>query len=60
MKVDVAARCSVLTAANMTSTHLATAIRAWRTAEPATVTPLVSPASVRTDWAWRLRAQEGR
>jgi len=60
VKVDVAARCSVLAAASMASTHLATAIRAWRTAEPATVTPLVSPASVRTDWAWRFRAQEGR
>jgi hypothetical protein len=60
VKVDVAARCSVLAAASMASTHVATAIRAWRTERPATVTPLVSAASVRTDWGWRLRTQEGR
>ncbi len=34
VKVDVAARCSVLAAASMASTHVATAIRAWRTVRP--------------------------
>jgi hypothetical protein len=56
----VAAPCRVLHAATAASTRMTTAIRAWRTTEPATVAPIASAAAIRTDWAWRLRRPEGR